>query len=142
MNLDFSWRKTPVTLKWKLRVLDAVVYSKALYGMRTFVISQSDYDKIDAFQIIVLRKIPNIKHSFRSQVTNDTVMNTANNRAQNIEQTIGITPLSVKPKQIIIKLHGHFIRSDPDTDQMRAISIDVDGNRINAPRPWKSGRPK
>ena len=25
---------------------------------------------------------------------------------------------------------------------MRAISIDEDGNRISAPKPWRSGRPK
>ena len=51
MKLDLVWRKTPVTLKWELRVLDAVIHSKVLYVMETFVISQSDCDKIDAFQI-------------------------------------------------------------------------------------------
>ena len=43
---------------------------------------------------------------------------------------------------MIIKFYGHIIRSDPDTDQMRAISIDEDGNIISAPKPWRSGRPK
>ena len=136
------WRKAPVTLKWKLKVLDAVIHSKVLYGMETLVISQSDYDKIDAFQTRIFRTIVNIKHSYWSHVTNDTVMRTANNRAQHINKNIDITPLSLKPKQRIITFYGHIIRSDPYTNQMRAISIDEDGNRISAPKPWRSVRPK
>ena len=69
-------------------------------------------------------------------------MRTANNRAQHIDKNIDITPLSLKLKQRTIKSYGHIIRSDPNTDQMRAISIDEDGNRISAPKPWRSGRPK
>ena len=38
MKLDLFWRKAPVTLKWKLRVLDAVIHSKVLYGMESLVI--------------------------------------------------------------------------------------------------------
>ena len=136
------WRKAPVTLKWKLKVLDAVIHSKVLYGMETLVISQSDYDKIDAFQTRIFRTIVNIKHSYWSHVTNDTVMRTANNRAQHINKNIDITPLSLKPKHRIITFYGHIIRSDPYTNQMRAISIDEDGNKISAPKPWRSGRPK
>ena len=49
---------------------------------------------------------------------------------------------STKLKQRIVKFYGHIIRSDPNTDQVRAISIDEDGNRISAPKPWRSGRPK
>ena len=78
--------KAPVILKWKLRVFDAVIHSKVLYGMETLVISQSDYDKFDVFQVRIFRKILNIKHCFWSHVTNDTVMNTANTRAQNIDK--------------------------------------------------------
>ena len=133
--------RTPVTLKWERIVLDAVIHSKVPYGMETLVISQSDYDKIDAFQTRIFRTIVNIKHSYWSHVTNDTVMRTANNRAQHINKNIDITPLSLKPKQRIITFYGHIIRSDPYTNQMRAISIDEDGNRTSAPKPWRSGRP-
>ena len=142
MKLDFFWRKAPVILKWKLRVLDAVIHSKVVYGMETLVISQSDYDKINALQIRIFRTILNIKRSYWSHVTNDTVMGTASNRAQHIDKNIDITPLSSKPEQRIIKFYGHIIRSDPNTYQIRAISIDGDGNRISAPKPWRSGRPK
>ena len=38
-KLDLFWRKAHVALKWKLRVLDAVIHSKVLYGMETLVIS-------------------------------------------------------------------------------------------------------
>ena len=69
-------------------------------------------------------------------------MKTANNRAQHIDKHIDITPLPLKLQQRIIKFYGHIIRCHPDTDQMRAISIDEGGNRISAPKPWRSGRPK
>ena len=110
--------------------------------METLVISQSDYDEIDAFQIRIFRKTFNIKQSFWSHITNDTVLRAANNRAQHIDKHIVITPLSLKLKQIITTFYGHIIRNDPNTDQMRAISIDGDGNRISAPKPWRSGIPK
>ena len=110
--------------------------------METFVISQADYDKINVFQVRVCRKIPNIKHSFWSHVTNETVMNIASAKTQNINKTIETTPLSFKLKQIITTCFGHIVRRDPITDQMRAISIDEDGNRISAPKPWNNGRPK
>ena len=110
--------------------------------METLVISQTDYDKIDAFQVRIFRKTLNKKHSDLSHVTNDTVMKIANNRAQYIDKNIEIIPPSLKLKQRIIKFYGHVIRSDPNTDQMRAVSIDVDGNRGSTPKPWRSGRPK
>ena len=109
--------------------------------METLVTSQSDFDKIDAFQIRIFRKTFNIKHSYWSHVTNDTVMRSANGRAQHIYKNIDMTPLSLKLKQRI-KFYGPIIRSDPNTDHMRAITIDEDGNRISAPKPWRSGRPK
>ena len=110
--------------------------------METLVISQSGYDNIDAFQTKIFRTTFHIKHSYRSHVPNDTVMRTANNRAQYIDKNIDITPLSLKLKQIIIKFYGHIVRNDPNTDQMRAISIDEGGNKISAPKPWRNGRPK
>ena len=69
-------------------------------------------------------------------------MGTANNRAQHIDKNIDITPLSLKLKQRIIQFYGHIISNDPNTDQVRAISTDEDGNRTSAPKTWRSGRPK
>ena len=71
MKLALFWRKAPVTLKWKLAVFDAVTHSKVLYGMETHVISQSDYDKIDAFQTRIFRIALNIEHAYWSHVTNE-----------------------------------------------------------------------
>ena len=67
--------------------------------METLVISQTDYDKIDAFQVRIFRKTLNKKHSDMSHVTNDTVMKIANNRAQYIDKNIEIIPPSLKLKQ-------------------------------------------
>ena len=45
MKLDPFWRKAPVTMKWKLRVSDAVVNTIIFYGMETFPTTQSYHDK-------------------------------------------------------------------------------------------------
>ena len=45
MKLDPFWRKVPITMEWKLRVRDAVINTKVLYGMETFPTTPSDYDK-------------------------------------------------------------------------------------------------
>ena len=127
MKLDLFWRRAPVIkTKWKFRVFDTVIHSKVLYGTETFVISQFDYDRIGVFQVRIFRKIPNIKHSFWSHITNDTVMNTANARAQNIYKFIEIrkTTLSLRPKPRAIKFYGRIIRSDLHTNRMTAISTD------------------
>ena len=48
--------KSTCNTKNKVRVLDAVIHSKVLYGMETLVISQAGYDNIDAFQVRIFRK--------------------------------------------------------------------------------------
>ena len=82
MKLDLFWRKAAVTLKWKLRVLDAVIHSKVLNGMETPVISQSDYDKIDAFQVIIFRQSSTLSIPFghTSQTTQSRTLLTTEHR--------------------------------------------------------------
>ena len=130
MKLDLFWRKTSVTLKWKLRVLDAAIHSKSYMEWEHSSFHNLITTKLALFRLGSSERF--IKHSFWSHVTNDTVMNTANTRAQDIDETIEVTPLSFKLKQRAIKFDGHITRSGPDTDQMRAISIDEDGNTIDA----------
>ena len=142
MKLDIFWRKAPVTIKWKLRVLDAVINSKVLYGTETLVTAQSDYNKLDAFQIRIFRKMLRIKHSYWSHVKNEEVMNTAKERAAHFDKNIEIIPLSTRLKQRIVKFYGHIIRSDPNTDQIRQISINDEGDRIKVRCKKRTGRPK
>ena len=77
--------------------------------MESLVISQSDYDEIDAFQNRIFRNILNIKHSYWSHVTNATVMNTANDRANNINETSNLYHFPSNSNKEL-KKYGHIIR--------------------------------
>ena len=127
-------------MKWKLRVLDAVITTNVLCGMETFPTAQPDYDKIYAFQIRIVRIILNTKHPYWSRVSNNTVSETVNTRAQNTNDNENITPLSTNLKQRLVKFFGHIIRSDP-SDRIREICVDENGDRIRA-QFRRRGRPE
>ena len=63
---------------WKLRVHDAVITSKLLYGLEFASLTDAEYARLDAFQIKALRKMLGITHSYHSHVSNEVVMETAN----------------------------------------------------------------
>jgi len=63
-----------------LRVHDAISTSKLLYGLESASLTNAEYERLDAFQIKVLRKMLGITHSYRSHVSNKVVMETANLR--------------------------------------------------------------
>ena len=77
-KLDLFWKKAPVSTTWKLRVHDAVINSKLLYGLESASLTNAEYERLDAFQIKALRKMLGITHSYHSHVSNEVVMQTAN----------------------------------------------------------------
>ena len=74
------WKKAPVSTTWKLRVHDAVITSELLYGLESASLTNADYERLDAFQIKVLRKMLGVKHSYHSHVSNEVVMQRGNQR--------------------------------------------------------------
>ena len=85
-KLDLFWKKAPVSTTWKLRVHDAVITSKLLYGLESASLTNAEYERLDAFQIKALRKMLGMKHSYHSHVSNEVVMQTANLRINNINR--------------------------------------------------------
>ena len=63
-----------------MRVHDAVVSSKLLYGLESASFINAEYERLDSFQIKVLREILGIKHSYHSHISNEVVMQRANQR--------------------------------------------------------------
>ena len=55
-KLDLLWKSKSATRKWKLRVFEAVIVAKLLYGLETIPITDADARRIDAFQVRGLRK--------------------------------------------------------------------------------------
>ena len=83
-KLDALWKKAPVSLKWKLRVYDAAIVSKLLYGLEAIPLTEQDCKQFDAFQYRGQRKTLGVKHSYWSGVkSKDDVLLTANTRARN-----------------------------------------------------------
>ena len=85
-----------------------------------------------------LRKILKIKHPYWSRISNNTILQTANQRldpkAKKIER------LSSKLTQRQIVLYAHIVRLDND-DPMKRISIDEEGDRVKSDFK-RRGRPR
>jgi hypothetical protein len=138
-QLDLLWRKAPVSLKWKLRVYDAVIVAKVLYGLEAIPFTERDCAKLDAFQYRGLRKILQIKHPYWSRVKNETVLQTANQLARTDDKN-KILPLSHRLRKKQVTLYGHLIRAD-ENDPMRQATMEHDSRRKTAAfRRW--GRPR
>ena len=60
-KLDLLWGKSTASIKWKIRVYDAVIVAKLMYGLAPIPPTKADGRKIDAFQLKGLRKILHIK---------------------------------------------------------------------------------
>ena len=55
-RLDLLWGKSTASIKWKLRVYDAVIVAKLMYGLTSIPLSKADANKLDAFLMRGLRK--------------------------------------------------------------------------------------
>ena len=94
-KLDMFWKKAPVSTTWKMRVHDAVISSKLLYGLESASLTNAEYEGLDSFQIKALRVILGIKHSYHSHISNEVVMQRANQRIRLKEGKV-ITKMSEK----------------------------------------------
>ena len=56
-RLDLLWGKSRASIKWKVRVYDAVIVAKLMYGLSSIPLSRADANQIHAFQMRGLRGI-------------------------------------------------------------------------------------
>ena len=76
-KLQLFWSKANTTIKWKLRVLDAVLLSKLMYGLDTMQLTKNELQKLDSFQMKMLRRILSVPPTFVDrQWTNQKVLDT------------------------------------------------------------------
>ena len=59
-QLNLFWSKAQTTKKWKLRVLDSVVFGKLTYALDTTQLTQHEQDQLNAFQTKMLRRVLNV----------------------------------------------------------------------------------
>ena len=77
------WRHSNCQAAFKLRVLDAVIRSKLVYGLETAQLNDSHLSKLDVFQLKGLRKILRMQTTFVNRAnTNEKVYQEANDRLE------------------------------------------------------------
>ena len=108
-------------MKWKIRVLDAVIVSKLLYGLESVPFTEQDCNRLDAFQYRGLRNIRHIKHPYWSHIKNKDALGLSNARAA-IKSNKPIVPLSQHLVHRQVKLYGHTIRAE-DLDFMKSFNV-------------------
>ena len=126
-RLDIFWNKTPLSKKWKLRVYDAVITTKLLYGLASASLSNTDKKRLDAFQNKGLRKILGIKHAYFSRIRNQQVIATANQEAKPKKHKEIIKMFKKLERQIT--LFAHLFRA-PEDDEMKKIAVQPNGKRV------------
>ena len=79
-RLDSLWGKSRASVKLRIRVYDAVIVAKLMYGLTPIPLPKADANKIDAFQMRGLRKILKVKHPYWSRISNKRLLEMANNK--------------------------------------------------------------
>ena len=69
-SLHQSWRNTDLTLKWKLRIYNAVFIPLVTYGLESAALTKGDFDRLEAFHSQSLRKILHFKSTYYTEVLN------------------------------------------------------------------------
>ena len=138
-KLDMFWKRAPVSTSWKLRVHDAVITSKLLYGLESASLTKADLARLDAFQFKALRRIMNVSHPYYSGITNIAVMQAANQRLVNS----GSKETKMMSERLIdrqVKFMGRLIRAN-EGDITKTCTMTENGMRTAAG--WRRvGRPK
>ena len=75
------WSHSRLAVDRKLRIYDACVVSKLVYGLHTATLNKTERCRLDGFHARCLRRILRIQHAFYSRVSNKTVLSLANSMA-------------------------------------------------------------
>ena len=134
------WGKSRASITWKLRVYDAVIVAKLMYGLSWIPLSRADANKIDAFQLRGLNKHLKIKHPYWSRVSNKKLLEIANGKLKNEQDKSCLERLSKRLIERQIVLLAHTIRLD-EQDPLKRIAVDETGGRKRSDF-RRAGRPR
>ena len=62
--MKLFWNKADTPDYWKIRVFDAILKTKLLYGLETMQLTIAEQNKLDAFQVKGLRRILQLPPTF------------------------------------------------------------------------------
>lgn len=103
--LSRVWKHASLTVAKKLRVFEACVVSKLVYGMSAAFLNKAERRRLDGFQARCLRKILHIAPAYYSRVSNQEVLSKA-----------GCRQVSSQVLQQQMILMGRVARGDLGTD--------------------------
>ena len=110
------WAQACTSVNWRLRVFEAVINSKILYGLESIQLTLAEQNRLDALQMNMLRKILRVPTIFvNREWTNQKVIDTLEHRFK-----YSPTKLSIRWKNNKLRLLGHILRA-PQDDPMREV---------------------
>ena len=113
-RLKVFWSKARTTKRWKLRVLNSVIFGKLLYGLET--------DSIDAFQMKMLRRVLQVPPTHVDREwTNQKVSRTLTDTAK--YKHVRLSEKWETWRKRKITLLGHILRSHT-TDPMTQVLLE------------------
>ena len=125
------WSHANISMQRKLELHDACVVSKVMYNLESLWLLQSDLHRLDGFHAACLRSILKIPCSYISRVSNQHVLERAEQH-----------PLSNLLREHQIKLYKNISRM-PESSLLRKLTCESGSDR---PRQWagkrRRGRPK
>ena len=114
--------------------------AKLTFGLETLPITPEACKKLDAFCYKSIRNITGIPPAHISRISNVIVLETANERAQ-LKDGKRLASISQRVKEKQVKLFGHLIRADAETDRTKRVAIDDQGYRVRS-HYRRAGRPR
>ena len=115
-RLKLFWSKARTTKRWKLKVLNSVIFGKLLYGLETIQLTRAEQDRVDEFQMKMLRRVLQVPPTpVNRDWTNQKVIRTLTETAKYKHVRLSETWRKRK-----ITLSAHILRS-PTTGPMRQV---------------------
>ena len=129
-QLHQLWSHANISRHRKLEIYQSCIVSKILYSLESLWLLQTDRARIDAFHYQCLRRILGIPPSFVSRVSNVDVLHMAGQPAMS-------TVLETRQKSLFVKIQGL-----PQSDFLKQLVCNEDGEAINWSRTRQRGRPR
>ena len=138
-KMHVYWRHSNCNLKHKLMVVQAVLFSKILFGLESAELTTGALRSLDTFHLKCLRKILKLKTTFVERAnTNAEVYRKAN------EQLKATKPIR-KLSSIYLERKQRFfcqVATAPETDPVRMTTFEGNSLRPAVHLPRRRGRPK
>ena len=120
LQLTPFWSKAQTSVRWRLRVFEATLNSKLIYGLESIQLTKSEQDTLDSFQMKMLPRILRVPSTYIDREwTNQRVI-------ERLVQQYGYyhVRLSTRRKKSKIRLLGHIFRSGAQ-DPLREVLFET-----------------